>query len=84
MNTQIIDFSIPKKLLAEMDRVAKATSRSRSEMLRESIRRILEEQEAKELLFKPISKSAKKVNLSEQKAIKFVEDAKKWARKKSK
>jgi metal-responsive CopG/Arc/MetJ family transcriptional regulator len=84
MDTQIIDFSIPKKLLADIDRVAKATSRSRSEMLREAIRRILEEQEAKELLFNSIRESAKKASLSEKKAIEITEEGKKWARKKSK
>ncbi|MBI4990461.1 ribbon-helix-helix protein, CopG family [Candidatus Gottesmanbacteria bacterium] len=84
MDTQIIDFSIPKKLLQNIDRVAKATSRSRSEMIREAVRRILEEQEAKDLLFNSIRASSKKANLSEKRAAEIAEEAKKWARKNSK
>jgi len=80
----MINFSIPKKLLKEMDQAAKETARSRSEMIREAVRRLLNEQEEKELLFNSIRASAKGANLSEEKAMELVEEAKKWARKKSK
>ena len=84
MNTQMVNFSIPNTLLQNIDIVARKTSRSRSEIIREAIRRLVEEQEEKEILFKTISESGKRNSLSENKAIELVEEAKKWARKKIK
>lgn len=81
MNTQMINFSIPKKLLKEMDQAAKETARSRSEMIREAVRRLLDEQEEKELLFNSIRAGSKKANLSEAEVAELVEEAKKWVRK---
>lgn len=84
MNTQMVNFSIPDALLQNIDRVARKTSRSRSEIIRESLRRLVEEQEEKEILFKAISETGRRNGLSEDKAVELVEEAKKWSRKKTK
>lgn len=42
MASQTINISIPKKLLEEADQVAKLESRSRSELIRESLRDYVE------------------------------------------
>lgn len=41
MDTQMINFSIPTVLLRQMDRLAKAESKTRSEFIREAIRQYL-------------------------------------------
>lgn len=45
MDTQMINFSIPTTLLRQMDRLAKEESKTRSEFIREAIRRYLEKRE---------------------------------------
>lgn len=45
MDTQMINFSIPTTLLHQMDRLAKAESKTRSEFLREAIRRYLQKRQ---------------------------------------
>lgn len=81
MNTQMINFSIPNILLQNIDKVARKTSRSRSEIIREAVRRLIEEQEEKEILFKLIADTGKKADLAEDKVVELVEEAKKWTRK---
>lgn len=84
MDTQIINFSIPNALLQEADRLAQKLSQSRSEFLRSAIRQSLEKEKIKSQLFSIVTRSAKRNNLSEEEALALAEEAKQWARKKSK
>jgi len=47
--TQIISISLPPEMTCQIDRLAKIESRTRSELLREALRRYLEEQDWKRL-----------------------------------
>ena len=69
MQTQMINFVIPNKLLNEVDLLAREDSRSRSELLREAVRLYLKEQSQRKDDFLLIKKAAKKINLSEEEAI---------------
>lgn len=82
MQTQLINFTIPKKLLKKVDILAKKELRSRSELLREATRRYLEEQRERKGFFDSIRKTAKRINLPEEEALKLAEEAKNWARSK--
>ena len=42
--TQVISISVPPEMTGQIDRLAKDESRTRSELLREALRRYLEEQ----------------------------------------
>lgn len=84
MDTQMINFVIPKTLLGDVDRAAKETARSRSEFLREAIRQYLEEKEEKEQLFRAVLRSANRNNLAENEALELAQEAKQWARRRSK
>ena len=82
MQTQMINFIIPRKLLKQIDTLAKKELRSRSELLREAARRYLEEQRQRKKLFVSIRETAKRINLPEEETLKLTEEAKKWARNK--
>lgn len=73
MQTQLINFVIPQKLLNQVDILAKEDARSRSELLREAIRLYLKEQKQRKDDFKLIEKSAARINLSENKAFSLVD-----------
>ena len=47
--TQIISISVPPEMTCQIDRLAKSERRTRSELLREALRRYLEEQDWKRL-----------------------------------
>lgn len=74
MDTRMINFVIPSKLLEDVDRLAQRESRSRSELLREAARRYISESEQKKRDFARIRRSAKKINISEVEAIRMVDD----------
>lgn len=80
----MINFSIPNALLEQADRLAQKQSQSRSEYLRSAIRQSLEKEKIKSQLFSIVALSAKRNNLSEEEALVLAEEAKQWARKKSK
>ena len=80
----MINFSIPNTLLQQADQLAKKQSQSRSELLRNAIRQFLEKEKIKSQLFSIVTRSAKRNNLSEAKALALAEEAKQWARKQSK
>ena len=81
MQTQLINFTIPKKLLRKVDLTAQRELRSRSELLREAVRRYLDEQMLRTKDFARIRAAAKRINLDEDKAMELAEEAKAWARK---
>lgn len=80
----MINFSIPNILLEQADRLALKQSQNRSEFLRDAIRQSLDKEKIKSQLFAIVTRSAKRNNLSEEKALALAEEAKQWARKKSK
>ncbi len=80
----MINFSIPNALLQQADRLAQKQSQSRSEFLRNAIRQSLEKEKIKSKLFSIVTQSAKRNNLSEDEAFALAEEAKQWARKRSK
>ena len=73
MKTQLINFTIPKSLLKQVDSLAKKTARSRSSVLREGARLIAEQSKARKDDFSIISKSAKRINLSEDEAVLLID-----------
>lgn len=73
MKAQLINFTIQKGLLEKLDFLAKKESRSRSELLREAVRRITSETEKREQDFNAIRTSGKKVNLLEDRAFALID-----------
>ncbi len=84
MDTQMINFSIPNALLQQADRLAQQQSQSRSEFLRDAIRQCLDKKRIRSQLFSIVTRSAKRNNLSEKEALVLAQEAKQWARKRSK
>ena len=77
MQTQLINFVIPEKLLSEVDLLAREDSRSRSELIREAVRLYIKEQKTRKDDFTLIHKAAKRVNFTEEKAISIIEKTRK-------
>lgn len=75
MKTQLINFTIPNELLEKVDSLAKEQSRSRSEVLREAARYLINEVRKSKRDFAIIRRSGKKVNLTEDEAIALVDKA---------
>ena len=73
MKTQLINFTIPKSLLKQVDSVAKKSSRSRSSLLREGARLIAKRAKQRKNDFFLIRQSAKEVNLSEEEAVLLID-----------
>lgn len=74
MDTRMINFVIPNKLLKDVDRLAEKESRSRSELLREAARRYIQEKEERSYDLAQIRKSAKSVDMNEQEAFYLIEE----------
>jgi len=79
MNTQLINFTIPKLLLKDFDSLAREKQSNRSELLRNAVRNYLEKEELRTASFKIIKNTAQKINLTDKQAIKLGEKAKSWA-----
>lgn len=73
MATQLINFTIPNKLLNDVDKLAKKQAKSRAEVLREAARQLTERVKEKERNFKAIQSSAQRIDMTEEEAIKFVD-----------
>ena len=63
MKTSTINLSIPRDLLEKADREAKKESRSRSELMREALRKYLEDRAELERLFAYADAQVKKLGL---------------------
>ena len=74
MDTQMINFVIPRKLLQAVDKLAQKELRSRSELLREAARKYIAEQAARKDDFTRIKTSVKKSRMSESKAMALIEE----------
>lgn len=84
MQTQLINFTIPKLLLKNVDVVAKRRKSSRSELLREAVRNYLDQEAIRKNSFEAIRGAAERNNLSEAEVNKLVEEATAWARRRGK
>lgn len=74
MDTQMINFSIPRTLLRNMDRVAEEESRNRSEFLREAIRQYIQERKERKQDFALMRRSAQRINMKEEEAIRLIDE----------
>lgn len=74
MNTQMINFVIPQKLLLQIDREAKLEERSRSEIIREALRCYVDSEEERRRSFEIMRASARRINMSEEEAIRYVDE----------
>ena len=75
MNTQIINISLPKELLEEIDKRAQQESRSRSELLREAARVYLRRISSWDEIYKLGRKTAKKFGIkTEEDVYRVIQD----------
>lgn len=84
MDTQLINFTIPKKLLNKFDSLADKKSASRSELLRQAVRTYIETEKMRKSSFYLVRESAERNDLVEEDALQLGEEAKKWARRNAK
>ena len=73
MKTQLINFTIPKELLEKVDKLAKKELRSRSELLREAVRQLMQEKGKRRQDFAVIRQSGKRVNMTEDEAFALID-----------
>lgn len=73
MQTQMVNFVIPNKILYQVDLLAKKDFRTRSELFREAIRRYLAEEKSRKADFMQIKKAAARVNMDENEAMELVD-----------
>ena len=81
MTTQLINFTIPKPLLKNVDDLAREKKSNRSELLRNAVRNYLEKEELRIASFKIIKNTAQRINLTDKQTTKLGEEAKSWARR---
>jgi metal-responsive CopG/Arc/MetJ family transcriptional regulator len=81
METKLINFTIPQKLLINVDKLARKKRASRSELLRQAVRDFLEKEQTRTQAFNLIMAAGARNNLSLEKAAKLAGEAKIWARK---
>lgn len=77
MDVQVINISLPNKLLKLADKVAEKEARTRSELFREAIRNYVLRQAKWEELFSYGEKKAKKLKLKEKDINQLVSDYRK-------
>ncbi|MEK7517059.1 MAG: ribbon-helix-helix domain-containing protein [Patescibacteria group bacterium] len=61
--TQTLNISLPKDLVKRVDEVAKKEYRNRSELIREDVRRYLEDQKEWDQIFKAGEKAMQKMGI---------------------
>ena len=74
MQTQLVNFTIPKILLTKVDLLAKKQAQSRAELLREAVRIYLASEEERRRSFAVIRAAARRNNFSEEEAVKLVDE----------
>lgn len=75
MKTQTLNISLPKDLVSKVDTLAKKEYRSRSELIRESLRSYIEERAQWEQIFEYGKKQGKRMGIkSEEDVNKIVYD----------
>ncbi len=69
MQTQTFNIALPQVLVKEVDKVAKTEYKNRSELIREALRRYLEDKRKWEYIFKTGKKAARKMGITSEKQI---------------
>lgn len=70
---QLINFAIPETLLNRVDRFAKKTEKSRSELIREALRLYISSEQERTKQFLKIKLAAQRLNFSESAAENLIE-----------
>jgi CopG family transcriptional regulator / antitoxin EndoAI len=83
MAVSTVNISFNSELLKEADRLAKAESRSRSELVREAVRQYIERRKKWDELFRLADQHMKGRNISEQDIIDEIHAYRREKRKKS-
>lgn len=73
MKSQLINFTIDDGLLKKVDGLAKKEAKSRSEILREAARRLVQESQLRAEDFVQITKSARRINMAEDEAVELID-----------
>lgn len=69
MQTQTFNIVLPKELVKKADEAAKREYRNRSELIREALRKYLEEREKWNQIFKVGEKAMKKMGITSEKQV---------------
>lgn len=69
MQTQTFNIVLPKELVRGVDEVAKSEYKNRSELIREALRRYLEDRQRWTYMFKAGRKAARKMGITSEKQI---------------
>lgn len=77
MQTQIVNISLPKKLLKMADSLATEELRTRSELFREAIRSYLSRELRLKSIFAYGEKQAKKLKIKENEVEKLIDECRK-------
>lgn len=73
MKTRLINFTIPKSLLREVDLLAKRKAKSRSSVLRDAARLVTTRAKEKNQNFRLIMASARKTDMVEEDAARLID-----------
>ena len=75
MNTQTLNIALPEDLVKRVDQLAKKEYRNRSELIREALRKYIEDKEDWEQIFKAGEEAMEKMGIkSEDEVNKIVHD----------
>lgn len=69
MQTQTLNISLPKDLVKRVDEVANKEYRNRSELIREAVRRYLEDQKEWDQIFKAGEKAMQKMGIKSEEEV---------------
>ena len=74
MNTKTLNISLPPALIAQLDRVAKERSANRSELIREAVRRYVEDKNEWDAIFAYGRRKARELKLTEDDVVRIVRE----------
>lgn len=69
MQTQTFNIVLPKDLVRKADKLAKMEYRNRSELIREALRKYLQEREKWQGIFRSFESAAKKAGITSEKQV---------------
>lgn len=69
MQTQTLNISLPKDLVKRVDEVANKEYRNRSELIREAVRRYLEDQKEWQQIFKAGEKAMQEMGIKSEEEV---------------
>ena len=74
MNTQTLNIALPKNLVKKADQLAKKEYRNRSELIREALRKYIEDKEEWEQIFKAGEEAMSKMGIKTENEINEIVD----------